>query len=405
MRIRVSILLSGILLVAGCVGLKHQTSESEPHALVVIAPDSGVRERPVVERIDGRKVKSGAEYRLTPGEHEVIVLVMVQIDETYETSKIIGIGDTGQSPATLTIPESGDPELSGTTPSAALGAASQPVNLRFEGWTASYITNSILFEAGWRYVLDGEEVGKMQLSRMMGGARDRESAALNERDEKGYTQLNRAAYNGDVTMVKWLLDAGADPDIADNEGFTPLHSAVEQDHVGVTEVLLAYHADPDKACPNGVSPLHEAATRNDFGSLRMLMDSGASVDAVCPGGTPLANAVQFNAKDAMRVLLEYGASLDVAYERNGLTPLHWAAFFGRDQMAGLLLEAGADVNNMSPYHGTPLHAASFGRDGAQRITQKALGKMLAIKAQAHAPPTIAPAVSRVEPRPLPATGR
>jgi ankyrin repeat protein len=65
--------------------------------------------------------------------------------------------------------------------------------------------------------------------------------------------------------------------------------------------------------------------------------------------------------DLHRLLANPAAVHSFAYD--GWTPLHLAAFFGHVEAAGVLLQAGADVNGVSnnSLANTPLHAATAGK--------------------------------------------
>jgi len=51
------------------------------------------------------------------------------------------------------------------------------------------------------------------------------------------TPLHRAAFQGDIQIVKLLLDAGARPDIKDSDGQTAFHKAIQEGHEDVAVVL------------------------------------------------------------------------------------------------------------------------------------------------------------------------
>jgi len=50
-------------------------------------------------------------------------------------------------------------------------------------------------------------------------------AAINAERREGITAVWFAARDGHLEMVKWLVEAGADPVVADNEGVTPIDAA------------------------------------------------------------------------------------------------------------------------------------------------------------------------------------
>ncbi len=65
--------------------------------------------------------------------------------------------------------------------------------------------------------------------------------------QTGYTPLARAAYLGQVNIVKWLIGEGADVNYGMDDGRGPLHIALTSpetnDHVACAKVLLAAGAD------------------------------------------------------------------------------------------------------------------------------------------------------------------
>jgi antitoxin component YwqK of YwqJK toxin-antitoxin module len=148
-----------LLLFTGCASFQHQTSETEPHALVIVTQERDVPEQPTVIQIDGLPVRPYREYRVTPGEPEVIISEMVRFDKTYAQEPMI----SGQSNPTLTLSHSEEPDLNDTS-SVMNPSFNQPLNIRLKSWVAYYTTNSIMVESGWRYVLDGMQVSKTSLS-------------------------------------------------------------------------------------------------------------------------------------------------------------------------------------------------------------------------------------------------
>lgn len=198
-------------------------------------------------------------------------------------------------------------------------------------------------------------------------------ADLNARGDHLSTPLNMAAFSGSETIVRLLLEAGAEPNLVDEAGFTALHTAVEHRHSEVARILVAYHADPNPACPDGMSPLHTAAALGDIESMRSLLEAGAIVNAMSPQGTPLVWASRRRELEAIDLLLGSGAKPDVGSVGSGMNALHWAAALGHHEIVNRLLNAGADVNNMSTWAGTPLHSAALGRHGALRWVKKWAG--------------------------------
>jgi ankyrin repeat protein len=96
----------------------------------------------------------------------------------------------------------------------------------------------------------------------------------------GYSPLGLAAFFKRREVVRYLLQAGADPRPASRQGgFTPLHSAVATDagesDVEIVGMLLESGADPNARSQSGSTPLHTVAFTGDRASLDLLMAHGA----------------------------------------------------------------------------------------------------------------------------------
>jgi ankyrin repeat protein len=75
--------------------------------------------------------------------------------------------------------------------------------------------------------------------------------------------------------------------------------------------------------------------------------------------TPLLLAARFGREDLARLLIAAGANVEALNEHDE-RPLHAAAAYGRPAVVTVLLARGADVNARGPAGSTPLHAAAFG---------------------------------------------
>jgi ankyrin repeat protein len=76
---------------------------------------------------------------------------------------------------------------------------------------------------------------------------------------KTETLLLAAAQSGDVSIVQWLVQRGADVDGTRKDGFNAFHIAIGQGHAALVKHLLEKHPKsfhPSKALPNGQSPLN-----------------------------------------------------------------------------------------------------------------------------------------------------
>jgi len=123
-------------------------------------------------------------------------------------------------------------------------------------------------------------------------------------DFTGQTPFLRAAYAGDLTVMRLLLDHGADPKIATFGGTTPLMAAA-----GVNWVV-------DQTYDEGQKNLLEA--------VKLCYELGMSVNDVNSMGiTALMGAANRGSDEIIEWLVSKGARLDVK-DKEGRTALNWA---------------------------------------------------------------------------------
>jgi len=132
-----------------------------------------------------------------------------------------------------------------------------------------------------------------------------------------------AASLGRADLVEEMVDR--DPRLANahsGDGFTPLHFAAFFGEESVARVLLEHHADAGAVAnnPMQVQPLHSAATARNLAIVRALLEHGAPVNArQQKGWTALHAAAQHGDKPMVEVLLKHGANPN-AKNDEGRTP-------------------------------------------------------------------------------------
>ncbi|CAN8031072.1 unnamed protein product, partial [Ixodes persulcatus] len=153
-------------------------------------------------------------------------------------------------------------------------------------------------------------------------------------DEEGYTTLHFAVISGNRTMVRFLVDRGADVSVLDNEKHSCVHWATVCGELECMDILVAAGADPSTPDIHGAYPIHYAAQ-------------------MCGPNSEMGNDVRVGLA-ALRRLIQLGVDVSVR-DQDGRPPLLWAASVetrpsktycssGSSDAILALVNAGADVS-------------------------------------------------------------
>ena len=200
-------------------------------------------------------------------------------------------------------------------------------------------------------------------------------------EEGGEPALNIAVHTNWFEGVQALVNAGADLNAHDSEERRPITS-VKSD--AILELLIEAGADLDVEDRYGMTALHNACRENNASMVKRLLDAGVSTqnwreelnvefeDTTIIAGitnpTPLHWSVVKGNEDIVGMLLEAGADVNrgqepVSYlgndldEEYGFTALHLAAMYGHDEILEKLLAEGADINAKTSKGKTPFMIA------------------------------------------------
>ena len=202
----------------------------------------------------------------------------------------------------------------------------------------------------------------------------RQHVDVNAPEGDGATALHWAAYEDDPALVDLLIAAGAKVNVANDLHITPLYLASANGNPAIVTTLLEQGANVNAAAESGVTPLMAAARSGNAAVVRALLNRGADNNAkeTGRGQTALMWAVSRHHTDIVKLLLERYSDvhartqvrpltvmLDQGPQRSvktamqdakqieagGDTALLFAAQGGDADAAGLLLAAGANVND------------------------------------------------------------
>ncbi|MBV9742484.1 MAG: ankyrin repeat domain-containing protein [Acidobacteriia bacterium] len=206
----------------------------------------------------------------------------------------------------------------------------------------------------------------------------------------GVTPLWLAAQNGNAAMVEKLLAAGADPNERHPNGETALMMAARVGSLDTMRVLLDRKANVNaKENLRGTTALMWAAEQSHPEAVKLLIERGADTSAatdpdtrnsrlnIAPtikqraasaqaaGGLQRARAGRGGAEAAGGARsADDGFDLDAFFrgpqikDGGGLTPLVYAAREGCLECVKVLVEAGANVNQVTGYGWSPLLTAT-----------------------------------------------
>ena len=169
----------------------------------------------------------------------------------------------------------------------------------------------------------------------------------------GDSALTKAVKAGDLQAVRALVKQGADVNARSGDGSTPLLWAVDGAEPEIARALIAAKARVDVATDLGVTPLLHAARTGNAAMVDLLLRSGANPSLAHPEGeTPLMAASKSGSAAAVRALLARGAKVNDTDKFQNQSALMLAAAEGHVEVAGILLEAGADPDKQA--HATSL---------------------------------------------------
>jgi len=200
-------------------------------------------------------------------------------------------------------------------------------------------------------------------------------ADVNAPQVDGTTALHWAVRANDLATTDLLLRAGAKVSAANREGTTPLMLATENGNGVMIQKLIKAGADPNvPLTKDGDTALMMAARSGKTDAIKVLLDNGAKVNTqeTWGGTSALMWAISERHPAAAKMLIEHGADVKAhsyfvpashgrgfegtlpeppgpgqgvqEFASGLLTPLMFAAREGDVESARLLVAAGADLN-------------------------------------------------------------
>ncbi|KAH6952227.1 ankyrin repeat-containing domain protein [Fusarium avenaceum] len=152
-------------------------------------------------------------------------------------------------------------------------------------------------------------LGNLEVARLLLGS----SAKLDDPDHNGKTNLHHAVQRGEVSMASALLELGADVTTTSSDGNSLFHTAVQNNDLEMVRMLLEWcnsYSRPKEQLSVTTSERVEERYENGKGTLIQRCINAQD------GGrrTAVHLAVLLNQVEIVRVLLEYGADVNIGCE-------------------------------------------------------------------------------------------
>jgi ankyrin repeat protein len=157
-----------------------------------------------------------------------------------------------------------------------------------------------------------------------------------------YEDFFKAVHFDDAKTVQALLQRGFDPNTVNPAGIPALMVAVSEPSLKVAQLLAGWPKVKTEVRNNqDESVLMLSALKGYLPLVKLLVEGDADVNK--PGWTALHYAATGGQLAVMTFLLDNSAYID-AESPNGTTPLMMAAMYGSPQAVKVLIQAGADLN-------------------------------------------------------------
>lgn len=181
--------------------------------------------------------------------------------------------------------------------------------------------------------------------------------SLDDHNLNGETPLTCAARAGHIKICELLLDEGAFINqTTQYVNQTPLHVATEHGNTDVVEYLINQGADAQIADNVNISPLYTAIKGGNSYLVHLLIDAGCDVNLGSQDHAPIFLAARLGLLAITQMLCEAGCNKDVA-NKYGVTPLAEAVQKDHIDIVEYLIQHGCDVNKTDINNVSALHIA------------------------------------------------
>ncbi|MDR3525814.1 MAG: ankyrin repeat domain-containing protein [Rhizomicrobium sp.] len=194
---------------------------------------------------------------------------------------------------------------------------------------------------------------------------------INAKTKDGESALWIVSQAEDLATVKLLREHGAVANVFNNTGQSVLYTTVLHKQQEVLNYLVAQGVDINHVDNGGLTPLIEGVLslkgdkgKNAFAFLKQLVSFKPKLDLqqAAAGGNggfaALHMAAKFGQTEAVALLLDHGATLELKDLALGATALHYATYANHSDTVKLLVKRKANLEPVDKMGATPLLAAA-----------------------------------------------
>jgi ankyrin repeat protein len=169
-----------------------------------------------------------------------------------------------------------------------------------------------------------------------------------------------------LSVVKILVEHGADVNAVHRYGETPLHQAAFVQNYAIVKYLLEHHADINKKDKYGRTALHQAVfTNKDNRVCALLLENGANASSKNDKGqSPILWGYSNVDTSTIHLLMRFGYNPFQDVDNEGYTLLHRALQHQQYTTIYFLLDNKVNVNATTKMGTTPFHIAAGLRGAA-----------------------------------------
>lgn len=172
------------------------------------------------------------------------------------------------------------------------------------------------------------------------------SDKVNKRNLSGENPLHEACSQGQIELIKLLIEAKADVNSRDKyNGYTPLIHASFGGDLEIVKLLIKTGADVNVAASTtDDTALAIASFHGHTKVVKLLLESGADISVLnIFEKTALMIASEEGHSEIVDSLIKSGADVNT-HDEDGRTALMMASLKGHAEVVDLLIESGAEVN-------------------------------------------------------------